>query len=71
MTPRWVDSHCHLQEHYLPEDPEATALAALRRAWDAGVVGVVVVGTDEVTSRQAIELAQVVGAGALGPQLPP
>jgi TatD DNase family protein len=70
VTPRWVDSHCHLQEHYLPDDPDATALAALRRARDEGVVGVVVVGTDEATSRQAIELAQVVSSGALGPELP-
>jgi len=70
VRPGWVDSHCHLQEHYLPDDPEATAFQALRRAADEGVSGVVVVGTDEVTSRQAIELAQAVASGAMGHGLP-
>jgi TatD DNase family protein len=46
----WVDSHCHLQS--LP-DPDG----AIERARAAGVVGMVCVGTDLETSRQAVELA--------------
>jgi TatD DNase family protein len=50
MHASWVDSHCHLQS--LP-DPDA----AVDRARDAGVAGMVCVGTDLETSRQAVELA--------------
>jgi TatD DNase family protein len=50
MNASWVDSHCHLQS--LP-DPEASIV----RARDAGVVGMVCVGTDLETSQQAIDLA--------------
>jgi TatD DNase family protein len=46
----WVDSHCHL---YSLTDPEG----AIERAREAGVAEMVCVGTDLVTSRQAIELA--------------
>jgi TatD DNase family protein len=46
----WVDSHCHLQSL---SDPEG----AIARAREAGVTGMVCVGTDLETSRQAIELA--------------
>ena len=53
----WVDSHCHLQERYLPGEDGADALEALRRARAAGVEAVVCVGTDEATSRQAVALA--------------
>ena len=50
MNASWVDSHCHLQA--LP-DPDA----AIERAGDAAVTGMVCVGTDLATSRQAVELA--------------
>jgi len=50
MHASWVDSHCHLQS--LP-DPDA----AIDRAREAGVTGMVCVGTDLETSRQAVELA--------------
>ena len=50
MNASWVDSHCHLQS--LP-DPDA----AIDRARDAGVIGMVCVGTDLETSRQAVEVA--------------
>jgi TatD DNase family protein len=46
----WVDSHCHLQSL---SDPEG----AIERARRAGVIGMVCVGTDLETSRQAVELA--------------
>jgi TatD DNase family protein len=50
MNASWVDSHCHLQS--LP-DPDA----AIERARDAGVAGMVCVGTDLETSQHAIDLA--------------
>ena len=69
MSISWIDSHCHLQEHYLPEEgPQA--LEALRDASEAGVSGLLLVGTDEVTSRQAIRLAADVENGLLGEGLP-
>lgn len=69
MERRWVDSHCHLQERYRPENgPDA--LDALRAASDAHVSGVLVVGTDEETSRQALALTLDVASGALGEDLP-
>ena len=46
----WVDSHCHLQSL---SDPEG----AIARAREDGITGMVCVGTDLETSRQAIELA--------------
>src|SRR5690348_995198 len=50
MRASWVDSHCHLQSL---SDPEG----AIERAREAGVTGMVCVGTDLETSAQAIELA--------------
>lgn len=47
----WTDSHCHVQQC------EGGADAALDRARAAGVTGMVVVGTDVATSREAIALA--------------
>jgi TatD DNase family protein len=66
----WVDSHCHLQEHYLPSDEASAAVGALERAAAALVAAVVCVGTDEATSRQAIALAAAVADGSLGAGLP-
>jgi TatD DNase family protein len=48
----WIDSHCHVQM------ATGGADAALERARDAGVVGMVVVGTDLASSREAVALAQ-------------
>ncbi len=50
MNASWVDSHCHLQSL---ADPNA----AIERAHAAHVTGMVCVGTDLETSRQAIDLA--------------
>jgi len=64
-VPRWIDSHCHLQDTYRPEGTDV--LAALSEAAGAGVGGVVCVGTDAVTSRQAVGLVHDVrGAVATG-----
>ena len=52
--PRWIDSHCHIQDHYRPEGVEL--LSVLADAAGAGVGGVVCVGTDATTSRQAVGL---------------
>ena len=54
----WIDSHCHIQDHYRPEGEEL--LAVLSEAVAAGVRGVVCVGTDVATSRQAVELVSTV-----------
>ena len=61
-APRWIDSHCHLQDRYRPDG--ADALAALAEADAAGVGGVVCVGTDAPTSRQAVELVGAIRAAA-------
>ncbi|MGD0055734.1 MAG: TatD family hydrolase [Acidimicrobiales bacterium] len=53
----WTDAHCHLQDIFLADDATtATALATLERAHERGVGRVVVVGTDAVTSAQALAL---------------
>lgn len=51
-TPRWVDSHCHLQ--MVSGDTDAV----LDRAREAGVDWLVCVGTDLESSRRAVELAR-------------
>ncbi len=50
----WIDSHCHIQDRYRPEDSEA--VAAVKEAADAGVTGLVCIGTDPESSRQAVDL---------------
>ena len=70
MATTWVDSHCHLQERYLPEVDATDAADALRRAAASGVSAVVCVGTDAVTSQQAVDLSAAAGSGDLGPGLP-
>ncbi|MDE3085125.1 MAG: TatD family hydrolase [Acidobacteriota bacterium] len=65
-TPAWFDSHCHIQDAYRPED--RTPGEVLDEAAAAGVRGVVCVGTDAGSSRQALELAagRREGDGAVG-----
>ncbi len=60
----WIDSHCHLQDRYRPEG--AGSLDALAEAAAAGVAGVVCVGTDADTSRQAVALVQEVRGATTG-----
>jgi TatD DNase family protein len=75
----WFDSHCHLQEKYLGDadsddapggDGDDALAGVLRRAVDAGVGSLICVGTDAITSAQALALAGAARTGALGPGLP-
>lgn len=69
----WFDSHCHLQEKYLDDGGEGAneaVTAVMRRAVDAGVSSLVCVGTDAVTSSQALALASAARAGSLGTGMP-
>ena len=52
----WFDSHCHVQEEYLPgEDGAAAELEpVLVRAAEAGIDRLVCIGTGAVTSLQAV-----------------
>ncbi len=65
----WIDSHCHLQERYRDDQHENVA-GALERAMAAGVTGLVCVGTDAVTSQEAISLAEAVRRGDFGAEVP-
>jgi TatD DNase family protein len=56
----WIDSHCHIQDHYRPEGEELFSM--LSEAAAAGVGGVVCVGTDATTSGQAVQLVRSVRA---------
>jgi len=54
----WIDAHCHLQEQY---GDEGTSLSErVAEAIDAGVTGVVCVGTDVTTSLAAVAVARAV-----------
>ncbi len=54
----WFDSHCHLF------DVEGDPAEVVARAADAGVTGMLVCGTDVLTSRTAVELAELPGVWA-------
>ncbi len=67
----WFDSHCHVQEKYLPgeEVGEAAVLdAVLSRARDAGVDRMVCIGTGVATSAQAVAVARATAAAPPGPR---
>jgi TatD DNase family protein len=55
----WTDSHCHLQEEFLDADDtrREAVVSSLARAHEAGVTKVVVIGTGERTSEEALALA--------------
>jgi TatD DNase family protein len=56
----WTDAHCHLQDQFLSDgDHAALARATLGRAYDEGVDRVVVVGTGEQTSREALAMTSL------------
>ena len=64
----WFDSHCHIQETYLPEGAdEAGALAA---AADVGVTALVCIGTDASSSRQAVAVVERARAAGTEPGSP-
>ncbi len=50
----WIDSHCHIQDRYRPEETDVTG--AVEEAAAAGVTGLVCIGTDPESSRQAVDL---------------
>ena len=58
----WIDSHCHLQDSYRPGGLDV--MEAVAEAAGAGVVGLVCVGTDAETSRQAVALVDEVRTAA-------
>ncbi|MGH9020632.1 MAG: TatD family hydrolase [Acidimicrobiales bacterium] len=57
----WTDAHCHLQDQFVGDGPGEVA-SILDRARAAGVDRAVVIGTDEASSRQALDLAATGGA---------
>ena len=58
----WTDAHCHLQDRYLSEREVAVSSAdALARARAAGVGRVVVIGTDAVSSAEALAITDLSG----------
>lgn len=52
----WTDTHCHVQASYLGGSPDDDAI--FERAITASVERIVCIGTDEVASAEAVELAQ-------------
>ena len=58
----WFDSHCHVQEEYLGGGERGTGASdpalVLERARDAGGDRLVCIGTNELTSAQAVALAR-------------
>ena len=56
----WFDSHCHVQEEYLPGDDAGAAdlEPVLSRAAEAGITRMVCIGTGVVTSEQAVAVAR-------------
>lgn len=84
-THRWFDSHCHLQDRYLPEGAQADASGVARVAAQGedqrvghalaacrkeGVERLVCVGTDTSSSMEAISLAQSRHRGVFGDDVP-
>ena len=58
----WTDAHCHLQDRFLGEGEIAiSASEALKRARAAGVDRVVVIGTDAISSAEALALTDLSG----------
>ncbi len=66
----WFDSHCHVQEEYLPGDEAgATDLEpVLARAGQAGIDRLVCIGTGAATSQQAVALARATAAEGSTPR---
>ncbi|MFQ5692279.1 MAG: TatD family hydrolase, partial [Nitrospinota bacterium] len=50
----WVDAHCHLEDSQFAKDLPGV----LQRAREAGVRYILTVGSDIISSRRAVELAQ-------------
>lgn len=71
-APIWFDSHCHIQDSFAPDDADAAEVLAaeLAHCFDAGVGRVVCVGTDLVTSKQALAVCEAASGGAYGRNVP-
>jgi len=71
-APIWFDSHCHIQDSFAPDDADAAEV--LRRRAGAllrcRVGRVVCVGTDLVTSKQALAVCEAASGGAYGRNVP-
>ena len=52
-TMLWVDTHCHVYDDKMPGDDRET----VSNARDAGVVAMIVIGTDADTTSRAIDIA--------------
>ena len=50
---QWIDTHCHVYDEKMPGDDRVS----VTNAHDAGVVAMIVIGTDATTTRQAIDIA--------------
>ncbi len=59
----WTDAHCHLQERFFEGDESAKSdvYETLARAYEGGVDRVVVIGTGEETSAQALAATDLGG----------
>jgi len=56
----WTDAHCHLQDKYLTDwQAQGDATASLERAHAAGVNRVVVIGTGDQSSREALAITDL------------
>jgi TatD DNase family protein len=66
----WFDSHCHVQEEYLPGSGAGAADVepVLARAGQAGIDRLVCIGTGAATSEQAVAVARATAAGGSSPQ---
>jgi TatD DNase family protein len=66
----WFDSHCHVQEEYLPDEAAGRAdlEPVLSRAAEAGVERLVCIGTGAVTSAQAVAVARATAGAGAGPR---
>ena len=66
----WFDSHCHVQEEYLPGgEAGATDLEpVLARAAEAGIDRLVCIGTGAATSEQAVAVARATAGAGTGPR---
>ena len=65
--PGWFDSHCHIQEEYLPGS-EADVQPVLSRAEEAGIDRLVCIGTGPDTSRQAVAVARATALEGSAPR---
>ncbi len=65
----WFDSHCHVQDEYLGDESGGPDLEPLMaRAREAGIDGLVCIGTGVATSRQAVDVARATARTGSSPR---